>query len=156
QVETRNRLVGATEAWSAEERKQLARDFAQTQKELVDLRSQHERQEQQRAELLSHVANLEQGLRALRSETVAQQDDVSRQRLAVLERVPEERQLVDAAAEGLRSRLSELTTLKAEQHQLSQERAALLDRVTQLEQATQVRAVPADPGDESWKLQRSQ
>ncbi|TMD38307.1 MAG: hypothetical protein E6I88_14425, partial [Chloroflexi bacterium] len=155
-LDERSWALGADEAESLAERRRLAGAFAATQKELREMQAQQQAQERQRVDLHSHVARLERDLQSVRGETLAEERDASRRGVAVAERVHEERRLVEAANRGLESRLSELAALQAEQEELSHERAALLDRMTMLERASEVRVTPSNAEQESWNLQRGQ
>src|SRR5438105_9638232 len=135
----RDAVAQAEEAERAERRKQLRAGLSQGRRQLAALRDEQRQQQTQRTALLARLTELakeQQRIATVQAEpgpprapdpVQADHSRLDAQRLAL-------QQQADAARDPLGA-------LQAEQQRLSQERAALLHRVAQLEQA--LRQAPA-------------
>src|SRR2546426_11561343 len=133
-----------------QQRDQLAAALEQAQQQLATLQAEQQRQGEQRTTLLSRVQGLDEELRSLRS----LQPELTAPGPA--ESAPSseaQRGSVQAQAAAVRRQLAQL---RADHQRVSQERAALMARVGQLEQAVQAgpASVPAPP--EAWQIERDQ
>src|SRR5438105_10790092 len=150
----RDAVAQAEEAERAERRKQLRAGLSQGRRQLAVLRDEQRQQQTQRTVLLARLTELAKEQQ--RIATVQAEPEPPRAPDPVQadhSRLDAQRLLLQQQADAARGQLG---TLQAEQQRLSQERAALLHRVAQLEQAFR-EAPAAQPAEaRTWDAERSE
>ncbi|TMD41970.1 MAG: hypothetical protein E6I88_06180 [Chloroflexi bacterium] len=145
----------AQEAGTAKERERNAMVLGRAQEQLEALRADKQRQDEELAALMSRVAGLEQEVQLARANREEQRISISDEEQKATDDVEERRASLDIAGEEIRRQLAMVDALRAEQERLTVDRAALADRVNELEHTLEARSA-TQPVEEDWNAERTQ
>jgi len=140
----------ADQAESARRRERLAGDLLRAQAQVAALTADKQRQDGDLAALLARVGTLEEQLHSVTAAAAEEQDPATDP-----EDLVKKQQELDVVSDDIRRQRDAVAALRNEQHQLSEERTALLARVGELEHALQVAPPSQSPDEEASRAEQT-
>ena len=145
----------ANQAGTAKERERNATVLRRAQEQLETLGSDKQRQDEELAALMSRVGALEQEIQLARAIRERQASSAVDEAQKDADAVDPRQALLDSAGEEVGRQLAMVDALRAEQQRLTADRAALMERVNELEETLDARP-RMQVVEEGWKTERTQ